>query len=405
MTKHILETIQKDSFKFFMDFTNFNEFENGYGLTLDNSANENRASIASVGFMLSSLVIGVNYSYIDQEKALYIARKTLYNLLHHVPHFEGFFAHYVDFHTAIRYKKCEYSTIDTMLALCGVLTVDQFFNDLEITKLAKELFYRINFEKFIFQKDNKLLLHMAYNPDKDGDYVKTNPGFIYQWDMFAEQLAMYVMIAGSKYKNYALDLYNGFNRNIGNYKDYEYIYSPGNALFIYQFPLAWLDIENVVDLNGINWFQNAKTATLAHQQAAIDHKDQYPGFSKYLFGFSASDSKYGYRVYGGLPNYENELRTDGTLSPFSMIGSLNLLPKTILKSIEKMLQINGLYSKYGFYDAFNIGENWISNRFFSINKGLELLMINQYLSKDVTKCFMNHEIIVNGMKELGWKKI
>ncbi|MDX9692091.1 MAG: glucoamylase family protein [Acholeplasmataceae bacterium] len=406
MDKIILKELHQKAYQFFQDYTNFNLGSKGYGLTPDHSNRLNVASIAATGFMLSSLVIGVNQNYLDYEEAKEKTLGTLKTLYFNVPHQFGFFAHFLDIETAERYQKCEYSTIDTVLALCGILTVDSFFKDEEITRLTYQIISRINWEEFIFEKEGKVLFRMAYNPDKDGDYVLGKPGFIHQWDMFAEQLIKYVMIAGLiDDKKMALRLYEGFHRRQVEYDELSFIGSPHNTLFVYHFPLAWLDIKNMIDSHQISWFENAKQATLSHQKSAIMYKDKYKGFSEYLFGCNASDTPKGYRVFGSIPNVSMQMDTDGTIAPFSMIGALPLIPEIIYQSILHMKAIDHLEGQYGFYDAFNLTSDtpWISSKYISIDKGLELLMLDAYLYQNVYQAFMKHPIIIEGLTTLGFK--
>lgn len=399
--KHI-ENIQKTAYHYFRKYTNLNPDSKGFGLVLDHSEKQHVASIAGTGFYLSSLVIGVAYGYIGRLEALIEAKRTL-NTLKHLPQMFGFFAHFVDIETGERYGKSEYSTIDTALCLCGVLTVDAFFQDDELKASTDEIMKRIDWDRIIFRRQGKTLLHMAYNPDKDGAYVDKKPGFIHQWDMFAEQLMMYVMIAGQDHKE-AQALYEGFERLHGSYQGIDYIYSPGNALFVYQFPLAWLKLEGIFDRDGISWFDNARKATLAHRAFAIKHSE-FKTFSKDFFGCTASDTPNGYRVYGAEPNVDFRINTDGTVAPSAMIGSLPMLKEIVMDAIGKMMDIPGLYGPCGFYDAFNSeGETlWISKRYYAINKGLELLMANAFLTQDVWKSFMAHPIIKHGMEVLQWR--
>ncbi len=407
MQNNNLKEIQRRAFQYFQDFSNFNKEENGYGLTPDHSKKQGIASIAATGFMLSSLVIGVEQGYIPREKAYEQAIGTLKTLYTNVSHYNGFFAHYVNVKTGIRHKLSEYSTIDTAIALCGVITIDSYFNQSELSEIAKNILDRVNWQDFIHQKKGKKLLYMAYNPDKEGAYARGQSGYIHQWDMFAEQLMMYVIIGGSKYSEHAKELYEGFDRVFGTYEDLSFIHSPGNALFIYQFPLAWFDLKNIVDADGISWFDNAALATRAHQKCSINYQETFKTMNQYYFGFTASDTPEGYRVYGALPNVENKINSDGTIAPFGIIGSLPLTPDIVLPAIARLNEIKGLWGKYGYYDAFNL-ENikpWISKRYYSLDKGLELLMVNAYLSQDVYHSFMNHPIIVKGMEALQWEKI
>lgn len=406
MDQNTLKTLQYQAFRFFMDYTNLDKDSKGYGLTVDHSERKDLASIASTGFFLSSIVIGIKHDYISYEEGRDIVNRTL-NTLIHADHYEGFFAHFLYLENGKRYEKSEYSTIDTALCLCGVYVVDQFFKDKEINDQAKVLSERINWSFLFHKKDGKDLLYMAYNPNKGGDYVEGKPGYIHQWDMFAEQLMMYVMIAGSRYHEHALSLYEGFERNVGTYEDITYIYSPGNSLFVYQFPLAWLNLKGYQDHKGVSWYENAKKATLAHQKTCINHMAQFKTMSPYLFGCTASHTPLGYRVYGALPNTMGKIDSDGTIAPFGMIGSLPLLPEIILKSIEVMNQIDGLKGPYGFYDAFNFEGStpWISSRYYAINKGLELLMLNAYMDQDIYHLFNEHPVIKKGFEVLKWKKV
>lgn len=408
MDLNILKNLQYKAFKFFQDYTNFEIDSKGYGLTVDHSERPEVASIAATGFMLSSLVIGVKENYISHEEAKEKVIKTLTTLHEQVSHQFGFFAHFLDIHTGKRHLQCEYSTIDTILALCGVLTVDSFFKDETISSLTQLITQRIDWDAFIFTKDDKTMFKMAYNPDKNGSYVKDKPGFIHQWDMFAEQLPMYIIYAGLHNNEVlARNLYQGFDRLKLTYEDITFICSPHNTLFVYHFPLAWLNLKDYVDEEGISWFNNAKKAIISHQLSALKYQKEYPGFSKYFFGCNASDTPKGYRVYGSLPNISQKMDTDGTIASFSLIGSLPFIPDIIYESIRLMKQIPHLEGTYGFYDAFNMSKDtlWISKRYISIDKGLELLMLDAFLNQHVYDEFMNHPIIQKGLSVLKFKRV
>jgi hypothetical protein len=399
-----LNDLQKRIFNYFQVFTNLDEKSKGFGLSVDHSKRLEVASIASTGFYLSSLVIGVNQGYITYDDAYKQALQTLNTLLYNVPNHHGFFFHFLDIKTAQRYKKNEVSTIDTALCLCGVATVASFFKD-EVEILAQHIMDRVDWKYFFFERDGKQLLHMAFNPNKDGDYIKDIPGFIHQWDMFAEQLMMYVFIA-DRYPKEALKFYNGFDRMKATFNQKEFIITPGNTLFVYQFPLAWFNLKDIKDKDHISWFENARLATLNHQACSLDYKDTYRTFSESFFGFTASDTPNGYKVFNGLPNAFHRLRTDGTVSPSSPLGSFPFTPKISYQAFLDMQDIKGLFGPYGFYDAFNLenNETWISQRYYGINQGLILLMTDAVTNQHVYQAFMSHKSIIKGMEVLEWTK-
>lgn len=402
----LIEHIQKTAFDFFMGETNFKS-EPGFGMTVDHTEKPHVASIASVGFTLSAYVVGVANQYMTYEDAREKVIQTLITLRDHVSHYKGFFAHFVDIHTAQRLGHCEYSTIDTALALNGVITVDAYFKDDTIHQLAYDIIHRIDFDMLVHIHEGKPRLYMAYNPDKDGDYVHGRPGFIHHWGMFAEQLMMYVMIAGlHKDHNLSNALYEGFDRIYKSYQQHRFIITPGNTLFVYQFPLAWLDLKDVEDRQGISWFNNARNATYAHRAFCLRHQKAFKTFNKYSFGLTAGYTPSGYYVANALPNMLGKFYTNGTISPSAMVGSLPFAKEICLPAIKHMANQPELWGKYGLVGSYNFEkEPWISTRDYALDKGLELLMANAYLTKDVQNAYMSHPIIQTGMGVLGWKKI
>jgi hypothetical protein len=406
-SKTIIQAIERTGVTFFQDFTNFKP-EPGYGLTVDHTGDLNLSSIASTGFFLSSLVIGVAQGYLKRDVAVKQAIGTLETLAYRVPHYEGFFAHFLDIHTAQRMKICEYSTIDTALALNGVITVDSYFQDPRIRELSTLILKRVNWDILIHNRAEKTHFYMAYNPDKHGDYVTGKPGYIHHWSMLAEQLMMYVMYASNaKDLQLAKKLYHDFERKHVTYRQASYLYTPGNTLFVYQYPQCWLGLKDWRDDQGLDWFNNTKEATYGHYYLSRDLVKQFPTFGEHYFGFTASYGRKGYQVSGAIPNVNNQVHHDGSVAPNAMIGSLIFTPELALPAIQSLYQDSRLWdARYGFINAFNDEPPvWLSQRWLGIDKGLELLMANAYLHGDVMKAYMNHPLIQQGMTNLGWKKI
>lgn len=405
----LVEDIQRRAFNLLTDLTNYSTEDDGYGLTLDHNLNSNVASIAATGFVLSGYIIGVNYGYINYDDALNKVVKTLETLAYRVPHYKGFFIHFADIHTAQRHKKNEFSTIDTMLCFKGIMSVEMFFEDERVKKLSRLILDRVDWHAFIHTHEGKKRFYMAYNPDKDGDYAEGTSGYIFQWNMLAEQIPMYVLAAGSSKldKNLALSLYEGFERQKGSYQGHSYYYSPGNTLFVYQYPLCWLDGKNYVDKQGVSWFVNTQNAVKGHRAWNLRNYNKFKTFSKETFGLTASSTPTGYGVFHCVPSANNMYLTDGTVQPNAMVGALPTNPDIALKAIKYMKSLPNVWTKYGFVDAYNFEgySPWYAQKFITIDKGLELLMCNQYLSRDVVDAFMKHPYVKKGLEVLEWKRI
>jgi hypothetical protein len=114
----------------------------------------------------------------------------------------------------------------------------------------------------------------------------------------------------------------------------------------------------------------------------------------------------GYYVANALPNLLGKYYTNGTISPSAIVGSLPMAEDICLPALKHMAKQPELWGKYGLVGSYNYEQGvWISTRDYALDKGLELLMSNAYLTQDVQKAYMSHPIIQKGMEVLGWKKI
>jgi len=401
MTKKTLQDMFLRTQAFFRDYTNFNPSSKGYGLTSDNTSNPERASIAATGFMLSYLILAVQSKTIQKDDALQMATKTIDTLLR-IKHYKGFFPHFISRETGEIWGQSEFSTIDTILMLMGLLAVDQYFNDPYIQKQTACLLNRIDWKSFHTTYKGKKVFSMAYNPNKDGDYANGKPGYIFHWHMYAEQLMMYLLYPYDD----ALELYENIEKPVGTFEDITYTHAPGNTLFIYHFPLAFLDLEDIVDHQGFSIYDNAKQAILGHKKLSKRLSSVYQTMNSFAFGFNASDTKKGYRVFHAIPNTYDTILTDGTIAPFSIVGSYPYFKDLIEPSLDYLMTIPNLYQAYGFMDAYNQEEGlWISDKIISIDKGLEMLALDAAIDKTIHKLITNHPVILEGMKRLKWKKV
>lgn len=405
-TVALLHRELQGSLSFFLEFTNLEPGSPGYGLTLDSTKKPDFASIAATGFALSAWVIASERGLLPRQQALDITRGTLHTLLHHVPHHRGFFAHFLHINTAQRWGKCEYSTIDTALCLNGVITAAAYFEDEHVRQMAAELLERVDWRFIIFEKAGQTLFHMAYNPDRGGDYAGNHPGYISQWDMAAEQKMMYLQAAGHIEPDVARRLYQGFRRDTGKFDGQDIIINPGGNLFAYQFSEAWLDTAAYLDPDGVDWFNNTRLATLANRHFAIAHSDEFKTYHANSWGSSAGDSPWGYDVSGAPPALE-EPKPNGTVSIYGAVSSLPFVPDLAIVMIDYLYREHPqMWGKYGFYDSYNLAVEppWYSNAIYGIDKGCSMIMVENYLSRLIWNTYTNSPYIQNALHVLGFQK-
>ena len=405
-SQQLLHHELKGSVDFFLNFTNLDPNSNGFGLTVDSTKEPTVASIAAVGFALTAWVIAAERGYIGQPQAIQITQKSLHTLLHHVSHHRGFFAHFLKMDSGQRVGKCEFSTIDTALCLNGVITAAAYFQDEQIQQMAQQLLERVDWNFIIFEKAGKTLFRMAYNPDKEGDYVTGEPGYIHQWDMAAEQKMLYLQAASRIEPTTAQKLYQGFSRDTGDYEGQKIIINPGGNLFAYQFSEAWLDTAQYLDPDGIDWFNNSRLATLANRAFCMEHSAHFKSYHPNSWGASCGDSPWGYDVSGSTPSLHPPT-PNGTVSIYGALASLPFTPELTLKMMDYLYHHHPQsWGSYGFFDSYNLDVSppWYSHSLYGIDKGCSMIMVENYLSRLVWESYTNSPLIQKALQVLGFRR-
>lgn len=394
----ILKELRK-SYEFFIKETNTNKASKGYGLIRDKTMLAKEvASVASVGYGLAALVIGVEHKWITKEKAYKRANKTLETFLNNVEGKNGFFYHFVNMENGKREWNCEISVIDTAIFICGAITAGEYFGK-AVKEKAKKLYQNVNWEWY--RNKNSNLFYMGYKPEQ---------GFWGSWDMYAEQLMLYIL--GVSSPTYPIDksMYYEFERRRANYKqEKDIIYTYCGTLFTYQYSHAWIDFRNRKDRDGIDWFNNSIKATKANRQYCIDNQKQFKTFNENSWGLTACLSPKGYISPGAKPaDIDLELENDGTITPCGAIGSIVFTPEESIKAMEYYYNtFPKLWGKYGLKDGYNLeGEKpWFAKEYIGIDKGIEIVMIENYLNGTIWKYFMKNEFVKKSMEILEIKEI
>lgn len=394
----LLKKELKGCFNFFDREINLDKQTNGYGLIRDKSIyHKDVASVASVGYGFASLIIGVEHKWLSYEEAYDKANKTLDTFIYNLENVHGFFYHFVNMITAKREWNCEISIIDTAIFICGALTAGEYFGG-EIKKKADILYNNIDWEWYRNKDTNQF--YMGYTKEK---------GFWGSWDMYAEQLMLYILGVASKKHPVHPSIYDDFLKEKQDYEGIkDIIYTYCGTLFTYQFSHAWIDFRNLEDKQGINWFENSVKATKAARQYCIKNSDKYKTYSEKSWGLTACVGPDGYKPYGAKPCcVDLEKENDGTVAPCGAIGSIVFTPKETIELMEYLYNTYPkLWGKYGFLDGYNLEKDklWVSREYIGIDKGISLIMIENYISETIWKYSMKNEYIQKGLEILGITK-
>ncbi len=395
--KLIMKELKK-SCKFFLNEINDDKNSKGYGLIRDKTILANEvASIASVGYGLATLIVSVEHKWLKFQKAYDRADKTLDTFINNVEGKNGFFYHFVNMKNGKREWNCEVSIIDTAIFICGAITAGEYFGG-TVKEKAEILYKKVNWKWY--KNNDTNYFYMGYTPER---------GFWGHWDMYAEQLMLYVLGVGSPTFPINKDMYYIFKRKKADYKGIEdIIYTYCGSLFTYQFSHAWINFMNLKDAEGTDWYDNSIKATKANRKYCIDNKDKFKTYGEDSWGLTSCLGPKGYCEFGAKPcDADLKVENDGTITPCGAIGSIVFTPKESIKAMEYYYNnFTKLWGKYGFKDGYNLEKNipWFSKEYIGIDKGIEILMIENYLNGTIWKYFMRNKYIQKGLKMLDFKE-
>jgi hypothetical protein len=355
------------------------------------------ASIAATGFGLSSLCIAHQRKYQSRSRIIEQVRRTLRFHANTLPHEHGFFIHFTDIETGQQWRNTEFSSIDTALLVCGVLTARAYFHhDAEIVHLATTIYERIDWPWML---NGQKTLSMGY---RNGAFLKA------RWNHYCELMLLYLLAIGSPTHPIDPACWEAWSRPKMHFADFEYI-GAADPLFVHQYSHAWFDFRNKRDRHA-DYFVNSIIATRAHQAFCLSLHRPY---SLNYWGISASDSQHGYTAWGGPGVRDPGAKPsqgfggiDGSVVPYATAGSLPFLPADCLRVQHWLRDTYGskAWGRYGFCDVFHPDANYYDPDVLGIDLGISVLMAENLRTGFVWNTFAQNPEVAIAMQRAGFHK-
>jgi hypothetical protein len=375
----LLDAVAHETFDYF-----WYEANPANGLIKDRSTPDSPSSIAAVGFGLTAIPIGVDRGWITYDQGYERALTTLTTFANGgVQGEHGFFYHFIDMETGERAWSSEISSIDSALFIAGALTAGEYFQGTEVETLANQLYEQMDWQWMMSNGD---MVSMGWKPDI---------GFLSAfWDHFDESMIIYALAIGSPTHPVPAEAWDNWDRPVNSTG--EYIYLTTDPLFVYQYPLAWLDLQNEEDAYA-NYFNNTTRACERNQEFSASQAENFSTYQNGVWGISASDGPTGYKAYGTG-------NQDGTVAPYASVACLPFTPDASLAGIRAMLSQYGtrVWGDYGFVSAINADVDWYSTQHIGIDEGDILLMIANYQDDFVWNLFMQNASIQQAVTAMGF---
>ncbi len=396
------------------------------------------ASISAVGFALTADVIGAYRGYVTRHAAAARVRKVLAFLLSRpqgpgrkgYAGYHGFFYHFLNMHTGLRYGHSELSTIDTALLMAGVLTAGQYFDqdtptERQVRRLARKLYRRVNWGWAA--PGPSPLVSMAWWPGRGFSKLR--------WRGYNEASILYILGLGSPTHPLRKNAWGAWSAS----DDHDLRQLGGLTLlsfgpqFGFQYTAVWVDLRGIADpfmrSQGETYFLNGVIATLVQRRYAIINPHGWAGYGPDIWGLTACDGPghvrarfhgrmrqfYGYAARG-ISKHNVD---DGTLAPTAVLGSLLFAPRYVTEATQALLRRYGdiIYTRYGFLDSFNPsftdarrartghvvpGRGWVDSAFLGIDQGPIIAMIENQRSRLIWRIMRDNSYIRVGLLRAGF---
>jgi hypothetical protein len=431
------EEIEERTFRYFWESVNRKN-----GLAPDRWPTPSFSSIAAVGFALASYPVGVQRGWCTRAEAADLTLTTLRffwnapqgsNPVDVTGHM-GFFYHFLDMETGLRFRDVELSSVDTAILLMGVLFAGQYYDrddarEREIRRLADALYARADWN--FFRSDGRPAISMGWHPESG--LIARN------WEGYNEGMFVNILALGAPVHAVPAEIWDSWTKT---YPDFWRGSGPTRhiafaPLFGHQFSHIWIDFRGIKDAPmraaGLDYFENSRRATYANRAYCIANPMGWAGYSGDVWGLSACDGPgnfrlpyrgemrdfFGYAARGPIDQPDG--RDDGTLAPAAALGSLPFAPEIVIPTAKAMIQRYGarLYGRYGFLDSFNPSftytgvrpetgsvdprTGWVASDHLGLDQGPILLQAANYRDDFIWRRMRRVPAIRRGLLRAGFK--
>lgn len=431
--QELLDLVERRTLQYFLDWASRKPGSRGF--PQDRSTFGGLLTTAGIGYALPAYAIGAERGWLPRDEAVKLTLdilRILDNPNAYGPEptgkigYQGWLYHFVGVNGK-RYMNyndpatapdeslntVELSTIDTGIALMGVLVAQNYFDqrnaaEKEIRDRAQSIYDRVNWsfmldpaskQFFLGWKPNEKRTGPAFSiPDADGHGCYSGTaGAPATLDYYTDEAMIVSLLAlGQKQQDLPDEIWTAWKRErspAGFVRSY-----PG-SLFTYQQLHAFLDTRNIVETGrdgqpDIDWFENSRRAML-QAIAYASGSSEFKTYGPDAWGFSAAEGPYdAYRAYGIRPLAVNPAPDeDGTISYYAMVSSISYGRDLRRRAVSAMRHAFGAghwHPRFGLPDAYNTEISqasgahagayrksgpWVQRALFAIDQGPMLLHI------------------------------
>ncbi|MFN3848924.1 MAG: glucoamylase family protein [Spirosomataceae bacterium] len=396
----LLTLVQKQHFKYFWDF--------GHpvsGLARERNTSGDVCTSGGTGFGIMAMVVAADRGFVTRQQAAERLLKITTFLKEKAITHHGAFPHWLNGETGATVPFSTHDNggdiVETSYLIQGLLTARQYFNqenpqEKELRQKINAIWEAVDWAWYTRGTNDKLYWHWSPN---------------YEWKMnmpitgWNECLITYFLAASSPTHPISRSVYENCwtkSNHFNNGKTYFDIKLPlgfeyGGPLFFSHYSFLGLNPHGLKDKFGNYWQQNLAHTQINYRYCLANPKG-YRGYSKNLWGLTASDSNNGYAAHSPTEDL-------GVISPTAAISAMPYMPKESMEALRYFYYKLGdkLWKEYGFIDAFNLTNVWFAESFLAIDQGPIICMIENHRTGLLWKNFMSAPEVAAGKTRLGFE--
>ncbi len=372
-------------------------------------------ALGASGFGIMALIVAAERRFLTREVVRAQLLKAV-RFLAAADRFHGVWPHFLDGKTGKtiplfgRYDNGG-DLVETAFMVQGLLTARQYFSqshpdEQEIRETITQLWEEAEWDWYRRTPDSEVL-YWHWSPDYEWEIGHPLTG----WN---EAMIVYLLAMASPTHPVPTSLYETgwasqavwaeeYRQNwgktsagslYGNGESYEGLTLPvgvgsGGPLFFTHYPFLGFDPRGARDRFtarfGTDYFGNNRTLSLINHHHCARNPKGYKGYSDVCWGLSASDDHTGYSAHDPTPARDN-----GTLTPTAALSAFPYTPDESLAALKHFYLERGaqLWDVYGFRDAFNDTEEYVSTLSMGLNQAPIAVMIENHRSGLPWRLFM-----------------
>ena len=394
-----MDMVQEYTFRYFWDFAHPVS-----GLARERNTSGQIVTMGGSGFGIMGILVGIERGFISWEQGLERILKIVL-FLEDADRFYGVFPHWMNGTTGdvIPFSSLDNGgdIVETAFLFEGLLTVREYFNgnsanEVVLRQKITNLWQEVNWDWY---RNNKDVILWHWSPQHNFAINHEIRG----WN---EALIIYLLGVASPTHPVPASVYHTGWAG-GNYTNGFSVYGytldvgslTGGPLFFAHYSFMGFDPRFYRD-DYANYFIQNKNHTLINRAYCIDNPKNHVGYSDVCWGLTASDDPLvGYLAHECTPGRDN-----GTVTPTAALSSMPYTPDESIEALKHFYRAHGdrLWGPMGFYDAFNLTEDWFATSYLAIDQGPILCMIENHRSQLLWEYFMLNPEIHAALDAIGF---